>query len=96
MYELVNERGIRCQCRADIVWLEQRDLFSLLPARTTPPDERDIAVFAPEKDLFDRRFAQHTHWWGGEGDKRNDCGTDERDATRAGTRELLKEGFFLQ
>jgi hypothetical protein len=96
MHKLFYERGIFCKCRADIVWLEQPDLPSVLTARTTLPDQRDVAVITPVKDLFDRWLAHHTHRWGGSGDKRNDCGGNEREPPRAGTRELLKEGFLLQ
>jgi hypothetical protein len=48
------------ESRADIVWLQELDLFWLPATCTALPDQRDIAVIAPEKDLFDGRLAHHT------------------------------------
>jgi hypothetical protein len=60
VHKVRNERNIRCHGRADIVRLEEFDLFTLIAARTPLGDQRDIAVLTPVEDLFYRRFAHHT------------------------------------
>ena len=47
---------IRCQCRADIIWLQERDLPAPGTARAGAPDEGDVAVVAPVENLFYCRF----------------------------------------